>query len=115
MPSARICYWFAVSGYFCLLILLLLWNTVLAPSTRFPIAMTLIVSLVPLLFPLRGLLHGRLSSCTWAAYLSLFYFIHGVMEVAAVPNERLFSSLEILFSLLLLFGCAFYVQQSKKH
>jgi len=106
----RIAYGCALTGYFSLLTLLMLWNTVIAPSPRVPVAMILILSVMPLMIPLRGLLHGRPGACTWAAYLSLFYFVHGVMEAAAGPQERLLASLEIAASLLLFFGAVFYVR-----
>ena len=110
ITRTRIAYAATLTGYFGLLTLLMLWNTVLAPSSRFPIAMILIISVIPLMIPLRGLLHGRPAACTWAAYLSLFYFVHGVMEAAAGPQERLLASLEIAASLLLFFGAVFYVR-----
>ena len=109
----RVAYGAALTGYFGLLTLLMLWNTVLAPSSHFPVAMMLIILVMPLMLPLRGLLHGRPGACTWAAYLSLFYFVHGVVEAAAGPQERLLASLEIATSLLLFFGAVFSVRFSK--
>ena len=105
-----IAYGCALTGYFGLLTLLLLWNTVIAPSSRFPVAMILIIVVMPLMMPLRGLLHGRPAACTWAAYLSLFYFVHGVVETAGGPQERLLAGIEIAASLLLFFGAVFYVR-----
>ena len=110
ITRTRIAYGAALTGYFGLLTLLMLWNTVLAPSSRFPVAMILIISVIPLMIPLRGLLHGRPAACTWAAYLSLFYFVHGIVEVAAGPQERLLAGIEIAASLLLFFGAVFYVR-----
>lgn len=104
----------ALAGYFGLFALLMSWNTVFMPSTRFPIALVLIVWVSPLLLPLKGLLHGNLKSCSWAAYISLFYLIHGILEAYAVAAERLYASLEILFSLLLFTGCTFYIRSAAK-
>lgn len=109
-PRARIAYGSALAGYFGLVALLMLWYTVIAPSQRFPTALILIIVVMPLMLPLRGLLHGRPSACTWAAYLSLFYFVHGVTEAAAGPAERALASAEIVTSLLLFFGAALYVR-----
>ena len=105
-------YWYfiALCGYFGLFILLMLWNTILSPSPRFPVALVLIIAITPLLLPLRGLLHGRLKSCAWAAYISLIYFIHGTLEAYSEPSVRLYAVLEIIFSLLLFFGASFYVR-----
>ena len=109
-------FWYVVAlcGYFGLFILLMLWNTVLSSSPRIPIAIMLIISITPLLLPLRGLLHGRLKSIAWAAYISLIYFIHGILEAYSEPSIRLYAVLEIIFSLLLFFGATFYVRYTGK-
>lgn len=113
LPKPRTAYWIALSGYFALLTLVTAWITVLAPPQQFPIALLLIVAAVPLLLPLRGLLHGRPSSANWAAYLSMPYFIHGVMETAANPGLRWLGALEILSSMWLFVGAGLYLYATK--
>lgn len=100
----------ALTGYFGLFGLLMLWNTVLAPSSHFPVAMVLLCVVTPLLLPLKGLLNANLKSCAWAAYISLIYFIHGTGEAYSNADERLLAGLEVVFSLLLFFGATFYVR-----
>lgn len=73
----------SLGAYFALIALLLNWFTWLAPPERVPIALALILTTVPLLFPLRGLLHGRIYTHAWTSYLALPYFILGVDAVAA--------------------------------
>ncbi len=102
----------ALAGYFGLFALLMLWNTILAPSSRFPVAMVLLFAVTPLLLPLKGLLNTNLKSCAWAAYISLIYFVHGTMEAYSNADERLLAELEVFFSLLLFFGATFYVRFS---
>lgn len=112
--APRFAHRIALTGYFGLLALLMLWPTVLSPPQRFPIALILAVSLLPLLLPLRGLLYGRPTACTWAAYLSLFYFIHGVTDIAGnLGNQRFPGALEVFTSLILFFGCTFYLKSLK--
>lgn len=113
-PSPRTGYWLSLLGYFALLTLITAWITVLSPPERFPIALLLIICVVPLLFPLRGLLHGRPTSANWAAYLSMPYFIHGVMETAAGPGINWLGILEIICSLWLFFGSGVYMYATKK-
>jgi uncharacterized membrane protein len=108
------CYIIALTGFFGLFALLMLWNTVLAPSTRFPVALVLLVAVTPLLLPMRGLLDRNPRSCAWAAYVSLIYFLHGTAEAYVNADERLYASLEVMFSLMLFFGAAFYVRLAKK-
>jgi uncharacterized membrane protein len=107
-------YFIALAGFFGLFALLMLWNTVLAPSTHFPVALVLLVAITPLLLPMRGLLNRNPRSCAWAAYVSLIYFLHGTAEAYVNADERLYALLEIMLSLMLFFGTAFYVRFTGK-
>ncbi len=111
--NARLAYSITLIGYFGLLSSVILWNTVLDPVPKSPVALILVLVAVPLLFPLRGLLHGRPSSNIFAALLSLVYFVHGVTVVASDPDTRIFIVLEIFFSLALFSGTAFHLQSMK--
>ena len=113
--SANLYFWLAIVGYFGLFTLLMLWHTLLSPTEKFPVALVLLVTVTPLLLPLRGLLNGNKKSCAWAAYISLLYFTHGSVEAFANPDqaERMYASLEILFSLSLFIGAMFYVRFEK--
>lgn len=108
------CYIAALTGFFGLFALLMLWNTVLAPSTRFPVALVLLAVVTPLLLPMRGLLNRNSRSCAWAAYISLIYFLHGTAEAYANAGERLYAAIEILLSLMLFFGAALYIRFADK-
>ena len=48
------------------------------------------------------------------SYLSLPYFIHGVIEAYVDSSQLVFGLLEVLFSLLLCFGCGWYVYKAEK-
>jgi len=107
-------YSLALVGFFGLFALMMLWPTVLAHPAHFPVALVLILTVGPLLLPMRGLLDQRLNSCSWAAYISLFYFIHGSVEAYSNSAERIYAGTEVLFSLALFFGATFYVR-ARKH
>jgi uncharacterized membrane protein len=108
-------YYYAIAlfAYLSLFSLLMLWNTVLSPPEKLPVALLLIITVSPLLLVLRGFLKGNLKSCSWMAYISMPYFIHGSIE-AYVRTERLLPSLEVTFSLLLFLGTSLFVRQSGK-
>ena len=108
-------YIIALTGYFGLFALLMLWNTVLTPASRFPVALMLLITVTPLLLNFRGLLDRNPKSCTWMAYISLAYFIHGSVEAYVNTNGgRLLPSLEIILSLMLFFGTTLYVRYAGK-
>ncbi len=103
-------YWLAIIAFLGLFGLLMLWQTVLFPSARFPVALLLLLNITPLLIPMRGFLNGNKKSCSWMAYISLFYLIHGAVESYANVDERWLAGLEVFLSLQLFFGAAFYVR-----
>jgi uncharacterized membrane protein len=105
-------YRLALAGFLGLFALLMLWNTVFTSTSRFPVAFLLILTITPLLLPMRGFLDGRLKSSAWLAYISLIYFVHGCLEAYSSPLSRPFALLEILLSLMIFFGATFYIRLS---
>ena len=104
----------ALGGFFGLFGLLMLWPTLLAPSSQWPTALILIVTVTPLLFLVRGLLAANLKSYAWSGFVSLLYFMHGAIEAYADAGVRWLAAAEILFSLLLFFGSALAIRSAKK-
>ncbi len=107
-------YYAGLTGFFGLFLLMMAWHTLLASTKQMPTALLLIIGVGPLLLPFKGLLNRNLKSCTWMAYLSLPYFVHGVTEAYVNQQLRPYALLEILFSLLLCFGAGFYVYKAEK-
>jgi len=107
-------YSLALFGYVGLFSLLMLWNTLLSPPAKLPVALVLIVLVTPLLLPFRGFLKGNLKSCSWMAYLSMPYFIHGCVETYS-RTDYLLPALEVTFSLLLFLGATLFVKNSAKN
>lgn len=93
----------ARTGYFGLLGLWIGWSILPTVPNKAPTALLLILSTLPLLPWLRGLLYDRRLTYLGLAVISLLYFIHGVGALTA-PAERLPAGLEILFSLMLFGG-----------
>ncbi|GMR07984.1 MAG: hypothetical protein BMS9Abin26_0989 [Gammaproteobacteria bacterium] len=100
-------------GYFGLLFLLLAWTTWISPPARAPISIMLIVLVVPLLFPLRGLLHGKRYTHGWVIFMALYYFTLGVAVTYAIPEERWLGALEILFSVMWYLGAMMYIRATR--
>lgn len=98
-----------LTGYFGLLVLMLLWQTWLSPSTL-PLGLVLTVLLGPLLLPLYGLVQGRPKSHFWASVLALFYVLHGAGELLATPQDRQLAVMEILLACCLFIGALSYVR-----
>lgn len=108
-------YQIALIGFLGLFTLLMLWNTVLNAdvSAKKPVSLMLLITVTPLLLPMRGFLKKRQKSCAWLAYISLIYFVHGCLEAYANPAVRPYALLETLLSLMIFFGATFYIRLAK--
>jgi len=103
--------WCALIGYFGLLALLLSWFTWLAPPVNVPRVVPIILLVVPLLFPLRGILHARRYTHQWVTFLSLFYFMVGVdASFNHGEGQAWLGYLTVMFSLLLFIGSMFFAR-----
>jgi len=88
----------ALCSYFALIASLLSWILLAPHSDNFPIGSMLLLAMLPLLFPLRGLLHGKTYTHAWTSFLMLFYFSHGVGEAYSATEFYIYPWLEIIFS-----------------
>jgi len=113
MPGSRLFYSLALGGYLGTLTLLTAWYAWLAPSVHFPIALVLLLLVTPLLFPLRGMLHGRIYTFQWSCFLALFYFTHGIVEAYASDTARYLGLLEILLTSTWFLAAIMFIRRSK--
>ena len=87
-------------GYFGLMLFIPLWHLVITPLPAKFMSVTLLIQVGPLMFPLRGLLHGKVYTHAWSMYLALFYFVVGIWYAGDVSTRTfgvIFSLLSILF------------------
>jgi len=102
--------WVALAGYFALLALELNWYTWLAPPHTIPISVALAIVALPLLLPLRGLLHGRAYTHAWTSFLALPYFALGVDGVAGGVHPAWIGAIGIVASVALFCGAVGYAR-----
>jgi uncharacterized membrane protein len=94
----------AVASLLGLIALALAWEIWLAPLR--PGGSWLSLKALPLLAPLRGLLHGRRYTFQWTSLLALAYFTEGVVRGWSEPDPvRTLAALEAALALIL-FACA---------
>ncbi len=101
--SARALQAGAVASLLALIALALAWELWLAPLR--PGGSWLSLKAVPLLAPLRGLLHGRRYTFQWTPFLALAYFTEGVVRAwAEPPPVRTLAAVQIALAVAL-FAC----------
>mgnify|MGYP000158443998 CR=1 FL=1 len=105
----------ALFSFFGLMVTLICWITLAEHSDNYPTAAWLLIALVPLLFPLRGLLHGKPYTHAWTGFLMLFYFSHGIGEVYSAQGFDLYASLEVLFSCMTFISSIVFIRLNAKN
>lgn len=93
--------WLTLSGYFGLLFGLFAWHLIIAPPAKHLMSIIILIQIGPLMFPLMGLLKGKLYTHAWSMYLAIFYFIIGVWYAGG--SEDLMIGLYIIFTSLTFF------------
>ncbi len=98
-----------LSGYFALLLLLIVWHGFMFPADNQPwVILGFIIA--PLLFPLRGLLKENPYTYAWTSFVILLYFMHGTVEAWANDNERVYAIIEIYLSIQVYIGAIYYAR-----
>lgn len=102
-----------------LIILCLVWELFIAPIR--PGGSYLVLKVIPLLFPLRGVLKGNNYTMQWSSMLVLLYFMEGVTRAWSDPNPLsvYMAYIEIVLSFVF-YACALYYlwpakKLAKKH
>lgn len=101
-------------SYFGLMITLICWITLGEHSSNYPTSAWLLIALVPLLFPLKGFLHGKPYTHAWTTFLMFFYFSHGIGEVYSAQGIDFYASLEVLFSFIVFTSSITFIRFNAK-
>jgi uncharacterized membrane protein len=87
-----------------------LWLLVLSPSESLSTSTTLILFILPLLFPLKGLLQGNPFTYAWANFIVLIYFLHSLTTLWVLPSDMIWAILELIFASTMFLGCTYYAK-----
>ena len=107
----RFAYHLAWISLVALIVLCVLWELWIAPVR--PAGSWLVLKALPLLIPLRGILHGRRYTYQWTSMLVLVYFSEGVVRAwAEVAPVRSLAMVEVALSLALFSAALMYARAS---
>jgi len=97
----------SIAALMGLVVLGLAWELVLAPTGN----RTLVLKVVPLLFPLVGLLKHRMYTHRWVSLLVWLYFTEGVVRATSDPYPSwVLACVEVLLCLVLFTASAVHVR-----
>lgn len=103
-------------GYFALLLLIPLWHLWLSPPPMglSPWLITTIW-LLPMLFPLKGIVQGNPYTFAWCGFLALLYIMHAIVIIYTAyldgnNVELTLAIVELLFASLFLMGTMYFAK-----
>ncbi len=102
----------ALIGYFGIMAFLMLWIIKISPP-QIPKSIALAISLLPLLLPLRGMLHGRVYTHSWAGFLALPYFAFGVDAAIHRTEKPWLGIVLVILSTVWFLASAYYAKYKK--
>jgi uncharacterized membrane protein len=113
-PSINLTRWVAVSSLLGLIALGMAWELWLAPIR--PGGSWLALKVLPLCFPLAGILKNRMYTYRWVSLVVWLYFTEGVVRAWSdrVPGNYL-GMLEIALCLSLFVACTLHVRLRQRY
>ncbi len=88
----------ALVSYLTLLVWVGLWHFQFSPHPHINSNAVTIAWLIPLLFPLAGILTGKPYTHAWANFILMFYFLHALTVIYIDEGERWLVIIELLLT-----------------
>jgi len=114
MTSVALFRWLTLFSFFGLMLTLLGWIILAPHADNYPTAAWILIGVVPLLFPMRGLLYAKPYTHAWTSFLMLFYFSHSVGEVYSSGGVAIYPILALAFSSLCFVSTILFVKMQAK-
>lgn len=93
----------AAVGIISLIILIIVWNGWMTPVQKIPRSIEIALMVAPLLYFLRGILHGNRDTFIAVMLLSFVYILMGIWYLYA-DQERIYGIIMLVASISLFFG-----------
>ena len=99
-----------LAGYFGLVVLIPVWNLWWYPSEVFSNEVLTVFWLIPLIFPLKGLIQGKAYTHAWSGFIAVIYICHALTSLVTNLNELFAILLELFFATLFLFAGMYFAK-----
>lgn len=111
--SQKTCHILASGSLIALIVLCIAWEWVLAPLQ--PGGTLLVLKVLPLLFPLPGVLRANNYTLQWSSMLILLYFAEGVVRAMTDGGlSAVLGGIEILLSTIFFFSALVFLRPLKQ-
>lgn len=100
----------AVVSHIGLLLWMSIWYLLLDTKADYSITFIILFYILPLIFPLKGILAGKPYTHAWACFIVLLYFLHGITVIYAEPSYLIHASIELILASGMFIGCSVYAR-----
>jgi uncharacterized membrane protein len=100
----------ALISHIALLVWMSIWYLALDTKADYSIIFILLFYILPLLFPLKGILEAKPYTHAWACFIVLLYFLHAITVIYAEPAYVWHASLELLLASGMFIGCSVFAR-----
>ena len=97
-------------GYFSLLFYMPIWLIFVSDDTALSIPLTIVMFILPLLFPLKGLVQGNPYTYAWSNFIVMIYFLHSLTTLWVSADEKLWALGELFFASVMFIAGSYYAK-----
>lgn len=101
--------WLALISYIGLLVWVSIWQFATDYSELSLLFKTLFY-VVPLLFPLLGIIKANPYTHAWANFVLMWYFLHSLTQLYVAPEQTLWAGVELALTTLAFAGCTLFAR-----
>ncbi|GBL03002.1 DUF2069 domain-containing protein [Glaciecola sp. KUL10] len=109
-PFVKKMRWLALISHVALIVWMAVWYFGLSNIRDYSTTFIFLVYILPLLFPLKGIVQGKPYTHAWTSFIVLLYFLHAITVIYAEPSQILYASIELALAVSLFTGCSVYAR-----
>lgn len=100
----------ALISHISLLAWMAVWYFAFNTSSEYSFAFVFLLYILPLLFPLKGVIQAKPYTHAWACFIVLWYFLHAITVMYAEPEYIWFATLELILASTMFIGCSVFAR-----
>lgn len=109
-PNTQKVRFLALFGHLGLLMWIAIWKLLMTTEQTYSLLFIFLMYILPLLLPLNGILKAKPYTHAWANFIALYYLLHSLTVLYAVPTERLYAGIELLLVIAMFTGCSLFAR-----
>ena len=97
-------------GYFSLLFYMPFWLIFASDDSALSVPLIFAMFILPLLFPLKGLVQGNPYTYAWSNFIVMIYFLHSLTTLWVSADEKLWALGEFVLASIMFIAGSYYAK-----